>query len=193
MVAVISNYFSVHEHGEKNWSKHNVRFWWHGTGQKLIPSHKTCVVSSCCRTCVELIFPTLFWFLCKTETQSYIIINTIAHYSINDDVTLRFFWFKFTIFYRTRNDNNATWCACRVFVWNLYCCFFCPVLVVTWCACRDFLFLFCSFLVNFTNLSWKQFNIILIYWVERYYYLRFFFFLIHVFCFAFVWFLGWGH
>ena len=27
-------------------------------------------------------------------------------YSINDDVTLRFFWFKFTIFYRTRNDTN---------------------------------------------------------------------------------------
>ena len=56
-----------------------------------------------------------------------------------------------------------------------------------------FLFLFCSFLVNFTNLSWKEFNIILIiliYWVELYYYLCFFFsfFLIHVF----VWFLGWG-
>ena len=34
-----------------------------------------------------------------------------------------------------------------------------------------FLFLFCSFLVNFTNLSWKEFNIILIisiYWVELY-------------------------
>ena len=30
-----------------------------------------------------------------------------------------------------------------------------------------FFFLFCSFLVNFTNLSWKEFNIILIiYWVE---------------------------
>ena len=64
-----------------------------------------------------------------------------------------------------------------------------------------FLFLFCSFLVNFTNLSWKEFNIILIisiYWVEveLYYYLRcffvFVFFLIHVFCFVFVWFLGWG-
>ena len=27
-------------------------------------------------------------------------------YSINDDVTLRFFWFKFTIFYRTRNNTN---------------------------------------------------------------------------------------
>ena len=27
-------------------------------------------------------------------------------YSINDDVTLGFFWFKFTIFYRTRNDTN---------------------------------------------------------------------------------------
>ena len=26
-------------------------------------------------------------------------------YSINDDVTLRFFWFKFAI-YRTRNDTN---------------------------------------------------------------------------------------
>ena len=40
-----------------------------------------------------------------------------------------------------------------VFVWNFYCCFFCPVLVVTWCACKGFLFLICSFLVNFTNLS----------------------------------------
>ena len=89
-----------------------------------------------------------------------------------------------------------TWCGGRVFVWNLYCCFLCPVLVVTWCVCRGFLFLFCSFLVNFTNLSWKEFNIILIYWVELYYYLRcfvffFFSFLIHVFCFVFVWFL-WG-
>ena len=66
---------------------------------------------------------------------------------------------------------------------------------MTWCACRVFLFLFCSFLVNFTNLSWKQFNIILIisiYWVELYYYLHCLFFLIRVFCFVFVWFLGWG-
>ena len=84
-------------------------------------------------------------------------------YSINDDVTLRFFWFKFTIFFRIRNGTNLT-----RHVWNFYCCFFCPVLVVTWCACRVFLFLFCSFLVNFTNLSWKEFNIILIliYWVD---------------------------
>ena len=32
-----------------------------------------------------------------------------------------------------------------VFVWNFYCCFFCPVLVVTWCACSfclEFLLLF---------------------------------------------------
>ena len=70
---------------------------------------------------------------------------------------------------------------------------FCPVLVVTWCACRVFvLFLFCSFLVNFTNLSWKEFNIILIiliYWVELYYYLHcfFVFFLcIFLFCFCLV-------
>ena len=28
------------------------------------------------------------------------------YYSINDDVTLRFFWFKFTIFFRIRNDTN---------------------------------------------------------------------------------------
>ena len=84
-------------------------------------------------------------------------------YSINDDVTLRFFWFKFAIFYQTRNDTNLTrHSVFAVFVWNFYCCFFCPVLVVTWCACRDFLFLFCSFLVNFTNFTWKQFNIILI-------------------------------
>ena len=27
-------------------------------------------------------------------------------YSINDDATLRFFWFKFAIFYRARNDTN---------------------------------------------------------------------------------------
>ena len=27
-------------------------------------------------------------------------------YSINDDGALRFFWFKFAIFYRTRNDTN---------------------------------------------------------------------------------------
>ena len=29
-------------------------------------------------------------------------------YSIKDDVTLRFFWYKFAIFYRTRNDTNLT-------------------------------------------------------------------------------------
>ena len=89
-------------------------------------------------------------------------------YSINDDVTLRFFWFKFTIFFRIRNDANLTrHGVLAVFVWNFYCCFFCPVLVVTWCACRV-CFCFCSvhFLVNFTNLSWKEFNIILIYWVD---------------------------
>ena len=33
---------------------------------------------------------------------------------------------------------------------------------MTWCAYRGFLFLFCSFLVNFTNLNWKECNIILI-------------------------------
>ena len=61
-----------------------------------------------------------------------------------------------------------------------------------------FLFLFCSFLVNFTNLSWKEFNIILIiliYRVELYYYLRFFFvFFLNsyfLFCFCFVP-GGWG-
>ena len=27
---------------------------------------------------------------------------------INDDVTLRFFWFKFATYYRTRNDTNLT-------------------------------------------------------------------------------------
>ena len=89
-----------------------------------------------------------------------------------------------------------TWCACRVFVWNFYCCFFCPVLVVTWCACRGFLFLFCLFLVNFTNLSWKEFNIILIisiYWVKLYYCLCCCFVLFFLFMFfVFVWFLGWG-
>ena len=59
---------------------------------------------------------------------------------------------------------------------------------MTWCACRGFLFLFCSFLVNFTNLSWKEFNIILIiliYWVELYYYLRCFCFCYSCFLFCF--------
>ena len=65
---------------------------------------------------------------------------------------------------------------------------------MTWCACKVFLFLFCSFLVNFTNLSWKEFNIILmlIYILSRlelYYYLRVFFLFMF---FVFVWFLGWG-
>ena len=47
---------------------------------------------------------------------------------------------------------------------------------MTWYACRGFLFLFCSFLVNFTNLSGKEFNIIIsIYRVELYYYLCCFF------------------
>ena len=90
-----------------------------------------------------------------------------------------------------------TWCACRVFVWNFYCCFFCPVLVVTWYACRGFLFLCCSFLVNFTNLSWKkiQHNINNINILSRTVLLLafiLFYFFIHVFVCLFVWFLGWG-
>ena len=41
-------------------------------------------------------------------------------YSINDDVTLRFFWFKFTIFFRIRNNTNLTrHGVLAVFVWNL--------------------------------------------------------------------------
>ena len=64
-------------------------------------------------------------------------------------------------------------------------CFVCLVPVVV---------LFCSFLVHFTNLSWKEFNInniniLSTTWVFL------FFFLIHVFCLffvLFVWFLGWG-
>ena len=150
MVAVISNYFSVHEQGEKNWSKHNVHFWWHGTGRKYHRVAERALNKSsllCFDFCVKL-------RLC---------------YSINANVTLRFFWLKFAI-YRTRNDTNLTrHGVLAVFVWNFYCFFFCPVVVVTWCACRVFLFLFCPFLVNFTNLSWKEFNIILIiliYWVE---------------------------
>ena len=57
---------------------------------------------------------------------------------------------------------------------------------------QSFLFLFCSFLVNFTNLSWKELNIILIiliYWVELYYYLCVFFF--PFFSSTFFFFLGW--
>ena len=45
--------------------------------------------------------------------------------------------------------------------------------------------LFCSFLVNFSNLSRKEFNIILIYWVELYYYLCCFLFLFFYSCFLF--------
>ena len=65
---------------------------------------------------------------------------------------------------------------------------------MTWCACRvfSFLFLFCSFLVNFTNLRWKEFNIILIisiYWVELYYYLHCFFLFMF---FVFFLFGSWG-
>ena len=156
-VTVISNYFSVHEQREKNWS--NITFvsddmeldgsWFRHTKRALyhrVAEHALNKSSLLCFDfCVKL-------RLC---------------YSINDDVTLRFFWFKFTIFYRTRNDYlNTPWCAGRVFVWTFYCCFFCPVLVVTWCACWGFLFLFCSFLVNFTHLSWKEFNIVLINWVD---------------------------
>ena len=127
-------------------------------------------------------------------------------YSINDDETLRFFWFKFTIFFRIRNDTNLTWhmvCLqsfCLEFVLLfLLSCFSSDMVCL-----QSFLFLLCSFLVNFTNLSWKEFNIILIiliYWVELYYYLRFFIFyfiilfnscvFVVVFCFLF-WFLGWG-
>ena len=116
-------------------------------------------------------------------------------YSINDDVTLRFFWFKFTIFYRTRNDTNLMWHGVLAeFLFGICIVVSCPGLVVTWCVCRGFLFLFCSFLVNFTNLSWKEFNrilIILIYWVELYYYLHFVVVVLFMF-FVFVWFLGWG-
>ena len=189
MVAVISNYFSVHEQGEKNgqnimfvsgdmepdrsWFRHTKHALYHRVAERAL--NKSSLL--CFDFCVKL-------RLC---------------YSINDDVTLRFFSFKFAIFYRTRNDR--TWHGVlAVLVWNFYCCFFCPVLVVTWCACSVLFFvLLCSFLVNFTNLSWKEFNIILIiiisiHWIKLYYYLCccFFIFLIHVFCFVFVWFLGWG-
>ena len=180
MVAVISNYFSVQEQGEKNWSnitfvsgdmepdgswfRHTKRALYHRVAERVL--NKSSLLS--------------FDFCVKMRLC----------YSINDDVTLRFFWFNFTIFFRIRNDTRHGVLA--VFVWNFCCCFFCPVLVVAWCACRGFLFLFCSFLVNFTNLSWKEFNIIiiLIYWVrlvlELYYYLRCFsFFLFMFFCCCF--------
>ena len=118
-------------------------------------------------------------------------------YSINDDVTLRFFWFKFTIFYRTRNDTNLT--RHGVLAEFLFGIFIVVASVLIFssdmvCLQRFFVFVLFIFLVNFINLSWKEFNIILIYWVELYYYLRFcflFVFLIHVVSFLFgSW--GWG-
>ena len=115
-------------------------------------------------------------------------------YSINDDVTLGFFWFKFAIFYQTRNDTNLTQhgVLAEFLLGNFYCCFFCPVLVVTWCACRVF---FVSVLFIFSKLySFKleriQHNINV---PSRTVLLLALFFLIHVFLFCFfVWFLGWG-
>ena len=98
MVAVISNYFSVHEHGEKNWSKHNVHFWRHGTGQKLIPSHKSALYHRVAERALNKSSLLCFDFCVKLRLC----------YSINDDVTLRFFGFKFTIFFRIRNDTNLT-------------------------------------------------------------------------------------
>ena len=58
-----------------------------------------------------------------------------------------------------------------------------------------FLVLFCSFLVNFTNLSWKEFNInnINILSIELYYYFFSFFFLFIFFFFLFFFsFFFWG-
>ena len=99
MVAVISNYFSVHEQGQKNWSKHNVHFWWRGTGWKLILSHKKrALYHRVAERALNKSSLLCFDFCVKLRLC----------YSINDDVTLRFFWFKFTIFYRTRNDTNLT-------------------------------------------------------------------------------------
>ena len=55
------------------------------------------------------------------------------------------------------------------------------------CLQRFFVFVLFIFLVNFTNLSGNEFNIILIiliYWVELYYYLRFYLFIFYS-CFLF--------
>ena len=61
--------------------------------------------------------------------------------------------------------------------------------------------LFCSFLVNFTNLSWKEFNInninilsrIVLLLVFCFFVFSYSCFFVFFFCFClFVWFLGWG-
>ena len=86
-------------------------------------------------------------------------------------------------------ELNAAWCACiAVFVWNFYCCFFCPVLVVTWCACRvSFLFYFLFF--SQVYLSWKEVNILIIsiYLVELYLFCFFLFMFFVLFLFG-----SWG-
>ena len=60
---------------------------------------------------------------------------------------------------------------------------------------QRFFVLFCSFLVNFINISWKEFNIILIiliYRVELYYYLRCFFVFSYFMFFVLFLFGSWG-
>ena len=79
-----------------------------------------------------------------------------------------------------------TWCACS-FCLEFVLLFLLSCFSSDMVCLQSFLLLLCSFLVNFTNLSWKDFNIILIYWVELYYYLRCFCFCFYscfLFCFC---------
>ena len=96
MVAVISNYFLVHEQGEKNWSKHNFRFWRHGTDGSWFCHTKRAFYHRVAERALNKSSLLCFVFCVKLRLC----------YSINDDVTLRFFWFQFAIFYRTRNDTK---------------------------------------------------------------------------------------
>ena len=96
MVTVISNYFSVHEQGEKNWS--NITFvsgdmepdgsWFRHTKHALYRHVAERALNKSSLLCFDF------------------CVKLRLYYSIKDDVTLRFFWFKFAIFYWTRNDTN---------------------------------------------------------------------------------------
>ena len=44
MVAIISNYFSVHEQGEKNWSKRSFLVTWNRTEVDSVTQNVRCII-----------------------------------------------------------------------------------------------------------------------------------------------------
>ena len=85
MVAVTSNYFSVHEQGEKNWSKHNLFLvTWNRMEVDSLSQNMH-------RTCKHYHRVAEHTLKKSSILCSDFCVKLRLCYSINDDVTLRFF------------------------------------------------------------------------------------------------------